>query len=534
MNHDQTGNLDMNKASRKLAALLALLLMSTAFVAHADEAQNVEPYEAWFVMNMGGQKAGYMHITYEQVGDKLVSKTDMQLSIKRGNADMKIAQTSRFEETLDFKPIVAESSMALGAMATGQKLDFNAGGGKWKMTTTTAGQQQTSTIDPPDADWLTPGALAKAMEDALKRGDQEITATTLDLSMGTKPVTMTMKRVKEESIEVFGKVVPATKWTTTMTALPGVEVEQWTDDAGQPVRQVVPMLPGMEMEMLLADKELALAEFDAPEMLAASLITPNKPIKNPRTLKRGVFDLVSPGLKEAYGDAAVNAGFQQTKWIDDNTLRVMIGLDQPVKSNLPKADKAEYLAATSMLNHEDDKVSSLVTEAGNASNVLPWVRGDGPERIERDKAVAGVFRSFVRNHIEAKDLSVGYASASEVVRTRQGDCTEHACLLAAMLRGAGFPSRTVTGVVYADQFAGHEGVFGFHMWAQAWIATGDDKGYWLDLDAAAPGEINGFDATHIALSTSAMKDEDSFNDMVKMLPLLQGLKVEVVELEWAE
>ena len=510
----------MKPAIKTITALLALLLTLTpALRAPAQDAPEFEPYEAWFVMNMGGQKAGYMHVTLKQVDDTLVNTTEMQITIKRGDAEMKVTQSSKFVESLDFKAISAESSMALGALATTQKLTF--ADDKWALTTTTLGQAQQSQVNPPDEDWLTPGALARRLDAAVGKGDKEITVTTLDLSIGVKPVTITMKRGEKENIAVFGKVVPATRWITTMSALPGFEIEQWTDDAGQPVRQVVPMLPGMEMEMLLADKDLALAAFDAPKMLAASLITPDKKIENPRRLKRGVFDLVSPGLKEAVGKNIVTAGNQKAKWIDDNTLRVEIDLNQREQSDKDRPTDA-HRVATTMLNFEDPAVAALLAKQP--------IREDAANSIPSAQAI----RDFVREHIDAKDLSVGFASASETARTGQGDCTEHACLLAAMLRGAGIPSRTVTGLVYADQFAGHEGVFGFHMWAQAWITTGENKGYWLDLDAAAPGEINGFDATHIALSTSAMNDDDSFNDLVKMLPLMRDLKIKVIELKSAE
>ncbi len=517
----------------KLTPLFALLLLLAPAV-RADDKQAIEPYEAWFVMNMGGQKAGYMHITLKQVGEEIINTSEMKIAIKRGNLDMAIEQSSRFVETLDHRPVRSESSMALGAMATTTRIDF--GEDKWKLTTASAGRENTSEVDPPEDEWLTPGGLSAVMEAAIARGDKEITVRTLDSSLGTQPVEITMKRGQSADIEVFGKVVPATRWAMTISAMPGIEIEQWTDAAGQPVRQVMAMMPGMEMEMLLADKELALAEFDAPEMLAASLITPDKPIKNPRNLKRGVFDLVSPGLKEALGDAVVNDGYQRAEWKDENTLRVTIDLDRLVKHHIPTKDHSPgrgkfgsaYLEATTMLNHEDGAVQDLVKKVLQDIDI-PAVQG-GEDR----RKAASAIRDAVREHIEAKDLSVGFASASETARTGQGDCTEHGCLLAAMLRGAGIPSRTVTGLVYADQFAGHEHVFGFHMWTQAWLPSDEGVYHWIDLDAAAPGEINGFDATHIALSTSAMKDGETFNDMVTMLPLMQGLEIRVVEAEWAE
>ncbi|MBX2850734.1 MAG: transglutaminase-like domain-containing protein [Phycisphaeraceae bacterium] len=513
----------MKTIHRLLPALLTILLLAP--LACAEEAKTVEPYEAWFVLKMGGQRAGHMHTTLKQDGENLVSTTSMILAIKRGEVEIRVEQSSKFVETLDHKPVSAESTMKFATMATEQHIDYT--GDKWTITSTNAGQKTRVEVDPPKVQWKTPGALAEYLETAIADGEKELQVTTLDPSAGTTPVEITMTRAESADIEVFGKVVPATRWKTTMSATPGVEIEQWTDAAGQPVRQLIPLMPGMEIEMLLADKALALAAFDAPEMLAASFITPNKKIKNPRKLKRAVFDLVSKDLKENVGDAVPSDTLQTTKWVNDDTLRISIDLDN---SGLRSKNEIEaaYLDATSMLNYKDKAVAKLTEQ------VLVKQHVTQEEGVVVHGPMARNLREFVREHIDAKDLSVGFASASETARTKQGDCTEHACLLAAMLRGAGIPSRTVTGLVYADQFAGEKGIFGFHMWAQAWIQTSKGKGYWLDLDAAMPGQVDGFDATHIALATSVMKDGEAFNEMVTLLPLMKGMEIKVIELEWAE
>ncbi|MEM9345291.1 MAG: transglutaminase-like domain-containing protein [Planctomycetota bacterium] len=511
----------------RLNIFALLLILGLTLPVSAKQAKTLE-YEAWYILKLGGQKAGYMHASLKEEDGKLINKTSMALTIKRGDVDMRIEQSSRFVETLDYKPLSSSSSMKFALMATEQKVDFT--GDQWVVTSRNAGQESQSTIDPPDIEWMTPGAMTEHLLQAIENGDKEITVTSLDPAMGVTPIKTQMTRGETENIEVFGKTIAATKWVTTTTAAPGVEIEQWSDENGMPVKQRIPMLPGMEVEMLLADKELALAEFDAPELLAASLIEPDKPIKDPRKLKRAVFDLAGEDLKENVGDAVPNSGYQATEWINGNTLRVTVDLDDERKSKEAQPEDS-YLAATSMLNHEDEIIEKYKRQLLEGKR---YVRGFGEEYTQQLINFAEAFRHFVCEHIEAKDLSVGFASASETVRTKQGDCTEHACLLAAMLRGAGIPSRTVTGLVYADQFAGRKDIFGYHMWTQAWIMTEEGKGYWLDLDAALPGDIDGFDATHIALSTSAMKDGEGFNDMVTLFPLMQGLEVKVIDLEWAE
>ena len=54
--------------------------------------------------------------------------------------------------------------------------------------------------------------------------------------------------------------------------------------------------------------------------------------------------------------------------------------------------------------------------------------------------------TFVRGFISRKTLGVGYASALEVARDPQGDCTEHAVLLAALGRALGIATRVVDGL----------------------------------------------------------------------------------------
>jgi len=100
-------------------------------------------------------------------------------------------------------------------------------------------------------------------------------------------------------------------------------------------------------------------------------------------------------------------------------------------------------------------------------------------------------QEYVRRFIRNKDLNVGYASALEVAKHPEGDCTEHAVLLAALGRALGIPTRVVDGLAYTERYAGMDHVFVPHAWAQAWV-----DGHWQSFDAALPG----FDAGHIALS----------------------------------
>lgn len=97
---------------------------------------------------------------------------------------------------------------------------------------------------------------------------------------------------------------------------------------------------------------------------------------------------------------------------------------------------------------------------------------------------------FVNGHIQVKDLSKAYASATEVMASREGDCTEHSVLFSALAKSAGIPTRLITGLVYVD---GSKPFFGYHAWVEVW--TGDG---WVEMDPTFDQTLA--DATHIRLA----------------------------------
>jgi transglutaminase-like putative cysteine protease len=226
------------------------------------------------------------------------------------------------------------------------------------------------------------------------------------------------------------------------------------------------------------------------------------------------------------------AGYQRVVYDNKTTAAVVLDLDHPVNV-IDDTPNDANLESSSMIDHQSAAVRELLDRALPDSDV---------EMTDVQQATH--LRAFVYDYIDEKDLSVGLASAGEVAQTAQGDCTEHAVLLAALLRAQGIPSRTVSGLLYVDQFLGQPGVFGYHMWTQAWLTegaggeTGEKSGRgrktggggrWVDLDAVLDGVD--FDASHILLSVSSMRDGQMVNDMIEMLPMFGRLEVKVIEVE---
>ncbi len=84
--------------------------------------------------------------------------------------------------------------------------------------------------------------------------------------------------------------------------------------------------------------------------------------------------------------------------------------------------------------------------------------------------------ALVDRTIRTKSLQHGFAGVSEVLDSSAGDCTEHALLLAALLRKRGVPARIAYGFLLTE--AGFIG----HAWTEA--RTGKN---WFWLDPSFPG-----------------------------------------------
>ena len=151
-----------------------------------------------------------------------------------------------------------------------------------------------------------------------------------------------------------------------------------------------------------------------------------------------------------------------------------------------------------------------------------WVQSDAPSiRRLADRARAGRgnvakrMRALVRTvqtHMQGEIELADYADALTALKSRSGDCTEFAVLLAALARAQGIPTRVVAGIAYSARFTGRSHVFSPHAWVHAW--TGER---WQSFDAG----LGQFDSGHIVLAIGDGRPEDYSS----ALRALRGLDV---------
>lgn len=503
-------SITMSKKQLSPAVFLSMLLMCLLSASLSAQDQT---YDHWFSLKLGGQPAGYSHESAKKLADgTLLSETQTQISISRDVMQLTIRIDSTFQQTTDGKPIRGSSTQHLGAMQMVQKFTYN-DDGTIDLVSEQNGQSIKQHLPKPQQNWLTPIQAQQYVEAELAKGNKEITYWTIDPSAGPSPLQITMKHLGNQSIEVVGRTVPAIAWELSTSVMPGMITKAWTDENMLPIKTSMTPFPGFELEVLLSDKQLATQQVNPPELLVSTMVHPNRELPNPRQLKHVEYDLIieqgKNGQANVGKDSLLQTANQKVTWFNNSRAKVIVNVNaDPLPNAQVPGDS--YLRATPMLNHADPEIKKALTRAlGNHPENLPMM-----QRALR-------LREFVNREIASKDLSVGFATASEVIRTKQGDCSEHGVLLAAMLRGAGVPSRVVSGMIYVDQFLNQKNIFGYHMWAQAWI-----DGKWVDVDATLTDTV--FDAAHIAMVASDTDEGNTMNDLVKLTPLIGRLKINVI------
>jgi hypothetical protein len=184
---------------------------------------------------------------------------------------------------------------------------------------------------------------------------------------------------------------------------------------------------------------------------------------------------------------------QSYKDLPDGALELTVRAEPPTKTaTRPEMDPAEDLVPTADIESEDPAIKTLAlqlvgdeTDAFKAANLLStWV-----------------YKNLHSTYGKSSDR------ATDVLRTREGDCTEHSLLTVALARAAAIPARLVHGLVYAQ---GSDGKFGlyWHEWVQIWT------GEWVAIDPTFGQPVA--DATHIELGEGDQTDAVALMGQLKI------------------
>lgn len=467
----------------------------------------------WMILEIGGSRVGWMNTLVDRSGDLFRTRTATEMRIGRGDQPVEIKMDSVFIETADGQPIKVVSTQKMAQQAVETTWEFD--GGKIHQTSRQGGRETKSELNAPKVEWFTPHKGDEYARAQRKAGALEIVMRTLDPQSGVKPITSTSKHSGTAEHEINGTKTKVEVWKTITDVVP-VEATEYFDAAGEIVYQEIPMAMG-KITMRSATKEQALGNGDAaggdgggaPEMMVKSFAKPDRPIADSLKSRTAKLKLIA---REGTLPNLPSAGAQRVEMSEDKKSAVLtIDIDDSLAASESEKVNDEFTKSSSMVDFSDELVAKLAARADEQTDPMK-------------KAEA--LRAVVYKHISKKGMSTAFATASETARTRTGDCSEHGVLLAALLRAEDIPSRVAMGLVYAPEFLGQEGIFGWHMWTQALV-----DGKWIDLDATLPVR---YCATHVLTNTSSLADGMGAADMGSIMQMMGNLDIEVIEVGYGE
>jgi transglutaminase-like putative cysteine protease len=185
--------------------------------------------------------------------------------------------------------------------------------------------------------------------------------------------------------------------------------------------------------------------------------------------------------------------------LPDGSVEIAVRAEAPAaRADLPLREPAEALQPTPAIESASPDIRKLARA----------VVGD-----DKDAYTAATKLSrWVFEHLR-KGYGVSSDRATDVLRRREGDCTEHSLLLTSLSRAAGIPARTVYGLVYVMGADGKPGLL-WHEWVE--VFAGD----WISIDPTFGQDVA--DATHLQLGRG---------DETDAVALMGQLKISVETME---
>jgi hypothetical protein len=292
--------------------------------------------------------------------------------------------------------------------------------------------------------------------------------------------------VGKEEINYLGAHKQATKMTINYK---GTSETAWMDETGEIVREEGML--GMTLEKTTRQEAYAGIP-DRPEQDITRLasVPADKVIGNPR--KTEYLKIRFTGIDTA--GLALDGGRQK---LDGDIVEIFQEKIQrhhmPVLGALPM-DARNFLKSEPFIESDHPKIKQTANSIVSSE--------DRPYQKAK-KLIAWINENIVQKPV----LSI--PDALSTIENREGDCNEHAVLLAALARAVGIPAKIEAGLVYLD------GRFYYHAWNLLYM------GQWVTADSVF-GQIPA-DATHIRFVSGSPSDQ------MDLMPVVDKVGIMILE-----
>jgi hypothetical protein len=485
-------------------SLVILVLGVFLAAASADVAQKAaaepEHRHLWYTITIDQKHCGYLHtverplpapegLERSEIGLRLV------MSMTRGAqaVPLSVAGTIRMKG----KDTLEDLELTVRLSDDPIKVRGREKEGQYHLDIAMRGQTQTITLPKDSAllaeqQWLTmldpeTMEIGKSVNLALGQGvDLQVTY------LGRQPLT------------ILGKTKEYPAFEIRMGLLGNLPTRMWME--GEDLIRMESNYGAFALVIERSDEAAATADLKSPEIFHGSLHRiPNAPPAN--EVGAFVFKLGSQ-WDQPLPEPPELPGRQSVLRREDGAWEVTVQR-KPLPERFPLAkvqtkDRERYLQPGLFLQSDDQSIKKTARE----------VVGKEKDAV----VICRRLRDWVHERVEGS-FSVGFGSATEVLERGTGDCTEYSVLLVSLLRAAGLPARTATGLALLSE----EKLMGGHMWVEVYLDQ------WYPLDAAL--DMAKTDPGYVKLGegvTPAQEGEAGVQDLLRSSALTLGAKIELL------
>ncbi|MBU1712209.1 MAG: transglutaminase-like domain-containing protein, partial [Proteobacteria bacterium] len=394
--------------------------------------QGISERDSWMNIIQGGRKIGFSH--------SVLSKNEAGYNL-RENVFMKINTMGMIQD------INLNTQANLNPDFTLRTFDFGISSGRFEFKATGKVSGEILSIHTQDSGtprkidipvrkrpYIVAGLVDAALAAGLKEGEH-ISFNIFDpATMSQEPVIV--KAVGKQEISIGGISQTAVKM---LLSFKGTTQNLWIGESGEVLKEEG--ILGISLEKTTREEALSGLSLEASEDLTkiASLAS-NVIIDNPETLSLLKVKIEGVELEPLKMNSERQTFENMVLEIKKESL---IGLT--VNENLNKNDIKwlYFLKPTPFIQSDNRKILNVVLNTVNPSD---------PPLIKTRKIM-----NWINSNIQKRPV-VSLPDAVSTLENGEGDCNEHAVLMAALARAAGIPAKIEAGLVYLN------GRFYYHAW----------------------------------------------------------------------
>jgi len=463
--------------------------------------------ETWDAVFMGSTKVGSIHSVFESL------RQDEQEMIKASSVSQ--IELSRFGQTTQMQTELVSTTTAEGALRwftmtssvgpTPLVIEGEVIDDALQLTTQNQGKRADDTLAW-DASWGGFFALERSLSTApMQAGEKRQLRSLMPGVTGVQPVTTQLAAQAVESVELLDAKKRNLLRIEMQNEIGNQQLDSicWVTNEGEIMKTEIPAL---QQTIYRTSQARALAPGQGDYDLGRdSIVRVSTPLPHPHELTRATYQVTLPG--KDLGRVFASGGSQRVESTGPGAARITVFAVRP--------DRPLGGAKDAPPGPDDVQPNSLIQS--DNQRVITMARGLVSEGTDTwTKCLA--LEKGVHAAIDQKNFGQGFATAADVAQRLEGDCTEHAVLLAALCRAQEIPARVALGLVYSPRDQG----FAFHMWNEAWV-----KDRWIPLDATLGR--GGIGAAHIKLTDSALQRQAAEEAILSVLQVINQLEMEVVD-----